>query len=461
VLEDRVTPSTFLVTNTSDDLRPGSLRAAITQANLRGNEASTVEITAAVTGPIRLTAGELPVLASMTIENLSGAPVDIRQDTAGARVFHVAGSRAITVTVTGLTGAVTIDGGSVRGNGGGFLVDNSQNTLTLTDVRVVGNSAAGGQPGGGNGGGIYSRGAVVLDGSVVGTTADPNRATKLAGGVWADCGLTLRASTVDGNRAGADGGGVVVGNGNVTLTDMSSISYNRAPDGMGGGVIVLSGSVFVTGGSHVDGNAARNNGGIVEGRGNVTVLGGSTVNGNSSTGHDVSAGDWGGWRHRGGPRQHLHLWQPGQQQPHARHGKRRYRQHCGQRDRHQRLPGQRQHQRGPRRHRRQLRIDGHRERRQPGQSQHRRGHRRRHCQLLPGARQRDRLRRQPGQRQRPDQQAIPRAGTRRLFEPPHPDPETHRPRGRGGRRGRRRHAPRPPPGRRRRPSGDPPSSARP
>src|SRR5262249_42641333 len=138
VLEDRVTPSTFLVTNSSDDLLPGSLRAAITQANLPGNDGSTVAITRAVTGPIRLTAGELPVLASMTIENLSGAPVEIRQDTADARVFHVAGPRALDVAVTGLTGAVTIDGGSVHDNGG-FLVDNPLNTLTLTDVQVVGN----------------------------------------------------------------------------------------------------------------------------------------------------------------------------------------------------------------------------------------------------------------------------------------------------------------------------------
>src|SRR5262245_13063188 len=32
-LEDRVTPSTFYLTNSNDDLNPGSLRWAITQAN--------------------------------------------------------------------------------------------------------------------------------------------------------------------------------------------------------------------------------------------------------------------------------------------------------------------------------------------------------------------------------------------------------------------------------------------
>src|SRR5262245_27572309 len=256
VLEGRVTPSTFLVTNSSDDLLPGSLRAALTRANLPGNEGSTVEITPQVTSPIVLTNGELPINASMTIRNDSGAPVEIRQDTEDARVFHVAGPRALAVTVTGDTGTVTITGGSIHDNGGGFLVDNPLNTLTLANVEVVGNSAADGLEGGGNGGGIYSRGAVVLRGSVVGTTDAPNRATQLAGGVWADRGLTLVASNVDGNRAGADGGGVVVGHGNVTLTDVSSVSYNQAPDGSGGGINVEVGSVVVRGGSHVDGNSA-------------------------------------------------------------------------------------------------------------------------------------------------------------------------------------------------------------
>jgi hypothetical protein len=34
ILEDRLTPATFFVTNPADNLLPGSLRYAITQANL-------------------------------------------------------------------------------------------------------------------------------------------------------------------------------------------------------------------------------------------------------------------------------------------------------------------------------------------------------------------------------------------------------------------------------------------
>src|SRR5581483_7479250 len=77
VLEDRLVPSTFLVTNASDNLAPGSLRYAIEQANLPGNANSTVEITPQVTGPIILSHGELPIDSSMTIRNASGAPLEI------------------------------------------------------------------------------------------------------------------------------------------------------------------------------------------------------------------------------------------------------------------------------------------------------------------------------------------------------------------------------------------------
>jgi hypothetical protein len=50
-LEDRLVPATFFVTNASDNLDPGSLRYALTQANLPGNQGSTIEITPQVTGP--------------------------------------------------------------------------------------------------------------------------------------------------------------------------------------------------------------------------------------------------------------------------------------------------------------------------------------------------------------------------------------------------------------------------
>ena len=176
-LESRLVLATFPVTNPSDNLLPGSLRYAITQANLPGNEGSTVAITPQVAGPIVLTGGELSITSSMTIRNDSGAPLEVRQSTPGARVFHItADPRALNVTITGVSSAtpVTIDGGSVTGgNGGGIETDNPGSTLTLSYVKVSGNGAAARGPIGGRRGGVFAAGRVALDH----TSVEANTAT--------------------------------------------------------------------------------------------------------------------------------------------------------------------------------------------------------------------------------------------------------------------------------------------
>ncbi|MHC5543628.1 hypothetical protein ACYOEI_35840, partial [Singulisphaera rosea] len=111
-LEDRLTPSTLLVTNSVDNRgvpAPGSLRAAILDANRPGNQNATIVISPSVTSSvINLTAGELPIKASMTVENASGHPLTIQQTTGGAggsgngRIFHVPSvSRAPVVNIVG------------------------------------------------------------------------------------------------------------------------------------------------------------------------------------------------------------------------------------------------------------------------------------------------------------------------------------------------------------------------
>jgi hypothetical protein len=248
-LEDRVTPSTFLVTNSLDNNLPGSLRYAISQANQAGKTASIVDITSQVTSPIILARGELPVSASMTIRNDTGAPVEIRQATAGSRVFCIT-SGAARVTITGVNSAtpITIDGGSVTGsNGGGILVEGTTN-LNLTTVKLIGNSVS-----------------------------------------------------MDSAANGGRGGGIYAASGIITLDDGSSVSGNRAPDGIGGGINVETGSVFVQGGSHVDANLARDVGGIrvhgvqQPGTDAVRVIGLSSVNENISTAVvNPLIGDFGG-----------------------------------------------------------------------------------------------------------------------------------------------------------------------
>lgn len=304
VLEDRTTPSTFLVTNDSDPrgaLVRGSLRWAITQASLARNQGSTVEITPAVQGTITLHAGELRISSSMTIQNASGAPVTIQQETPNARVFHVTGnSLTTTVTIAGDSAAssLTLTGGQARnGNGGGILVDNSQNFLTLQYVNVTGNSAAQASNSRsgtkGNGGGIYSNGTVTLDHSSVSfnTASGPNGATGHAGGVYSAQGVTLFASHVDSNAA-RDAGGILNAFGSVEVVNGSTVNGNTSTghtftlgDLGGGGITQLNGNVVISQ-SQVNDNktVGMYSGGIVILIGGVTVTDGSQVNGNANNG---------------------------------------------------------------------------------------------------------------------------------------------------------------------------------
>jgi hypothetical protein len=295
-LEDRLTPATFFVTNPADNLLPGSLRYALTQANLPGNQGSTIEITPQCVGPITLSLGELPIASNMTVRNDSGAALEIHQTTSGSRVFHVgSGAGSVSLNGVGSSSPLTLDGGAVNGgNGGAILVDSASTSLTLSYVDVVGNSAAAGA-------GVYSPGSVTLSQSVVGTTANPNVATGPGGGVWAGGSVSLTASSVAGNKTGTDGGGIYVNAGNVTVDGGSTVRSNQAPNGKGGGINVATGAVTVSNDSHVDSNAAKNVGGIevaddpqAGGRA-VSVTGGSTVNGNSSTATvNAKTGDFGG-----------------------------------------------------------------------------------------------------------------------------------------------------------------------
>jgi fibronectin-binding autotransporter adhesin len=340
-LEDRTTPSAlFLVTNSLDPvgkLVPGSLRWAVARANHSGGQAATVEITPAVQGSITLHAGELRLSSSMTIENASGGPLAIRQATPSSRIFHVVNNpRATAVTITGQgdTDTLTLTGGRVRnGNGGAILVDNPRNVLTLTDVNVVGNSAAQvGNPrlgAAGNGGGIYSSGSVTLDHSRVSanSASGPNGASGHAGGVYTDQGITLVASHVDSNSARNAGGilnvygsvevlngSTVNGNtssgssfstgdlggggigqmaGNVVVS-ASQVSDNKTVGMYSGGIVLLTGGVTVTDGSQVDGNTCNGPGGGIAANfgGSVVVSDGSEVVGNTGAGVGGGIVNW-------------------------------------------------------------------------------------------------------------------------------------------------------------------------
>ncbi len=253
-LEGRTLLSTFVVDRLSDTGTgtglTGDLRYCITQANsLPGDDT----ITFAVTGSIQLT-GVFPSLSSNI--NLQGPGADVltvRRNTGGYyRIFTVGGGT--TVVLSGLT----ITNGS-DGVGGGIF---NRGTLTLNNSIVSRNQAS-------LGGGIHNVGTLTLNNSTV--SGNFVGGVDVYGGGISNYGmLTLNNSTVSGNvAAGYDystsfGGGISNDGGTATLNN-STVSGNRGDYGDG---IYNQGSITVNS-STFSGNSIFNDGGTLSTRNTI------------------------------------------------------------------------------------------------------------------------------------------------------------------------------------------------
>ncbi len=217
-------------------------------------------------------------------------------------------------------GTLTLKSSTVSGNrahsGGGIAISRSS-TATLTDSTVSGNHAA--IYGGGivnegvltvtksaittneadNGGGIATRhgGTATVNSS----TVTDNHARQAGGGMYLltyfggpPSAITLQRSTVGGNRADEDGGGIALGSGNSTVTvESSTIGPNTA--GRDGGGIYHGGLAPVTlTNSKVSGNYAVRHGGGIGSFHSSVVLKGGTLAANRADGR-------GGGLYLGGP----------------------------------------------------------------------------------------------------------------------------------------------------------------
>ena len=154
-----------------------------------------------------------------------------------------------------------VDGTITGGTDSGVKIIGAD--VKLENVNVTGNSSQG------NGGGIY-----VEDGSVeiIGGSVSNNTAVGLpdqsgiqgGGGIYAvRSDVVLKDTTVSNNTvtgANSDGGGVLVKNGSLTVTD-STISDNTAPD-QGGGIVAAWSGLEITD-STISGNKAAVGAGIL------------------------------------------------------------------------------------------------------------------------------------------------------------------------------------------------------
>ncbi len=214
----------FQVSNTSDSSSGGSLRYALTQANLFGGSV----ITFMTSGLISL-ATPLPVISRDVQIHGRGASNLTVSGKKVKMVFNVA--ELVTATITGLT--IADGGGSSYGGG----ITNA-GTLTVADCTISGNSAPGGSGEfGDGGGGIFNLGTLAVNNCTISGNSAPGGS---GGGIWSAGTLTVTDSTLSNNSASVSGGGIYIDGGTGKITN-STLSGNSA--GIGGGIIAYRGTL--------------------------------------------------------------------------------------------------------------------------------------------------------------------------------------------------------------------------
>jgi len=269
-LSSDVRAEDFFVTSTADDGSPGTLRAAIEQANL-GTTRGDVFV---LEGVITLNSG-LPALGDDLHIHGAGPDKTIIQGSPTQndplinwRIFGV--PPGATVSIEGATirhGVCEVPsgfdgfGGGIR-NAGTLTLDNcviADNNVRITGLAVNGNESRGG--GISNNGTLNLLNSVVSGNVVTGGAGSSQGGQAKGGGINCEPGttITIMNSTISGNQADggvgggaggeAQGGGIFLETGVSTLITRSTISGNTAfggvptigfpAPGMGGGLAAI------------------------------------------------------------------------------------------------------------------------------------------------------------------------------------------------------------------------------
>jgi len=316
--------ATYTVTNTNDDLNPGSLRWAVSQAD--ANPGSTIDFSLAWPATINLSNGSLAATASMAIVGPGLANLAINGN--GSQILNAPGapSGIVSLNISG----VTLQGGQSSGSGGAVYV--GQNVaLTVQNVAFTGNSARNGgavyaafgaptlsisqcafttNSAQSAGGAIYSyaapsisnttfsgnsalAGGALFDvsmgssgplpGTIAASVFSGNSATAIGGAIWTQSPLTITGSSLTGNSSAADGGAIFAVSSLLALS-YDTITSNTA-SGNGGGIASMGLNTTIST-STISANTAGRDGGGIENSGPL-VVGNSTISGNTSQ-------SWGG-----------------------------------------------------------------------------------------------------------------------------------------------------------------------
>ena len=270
-----------------------SLRGAVAFANL--NPGTTINVPA---GTYQLniaggavegfsgnnSIGDLDIRASNTsIVGAGAATTIIQQTQPNDRVIEV--NPDLLANFNFSISGVTITGGkeTTAVGGGGIISGSINNTVSVIDCVISGNSATG--VGTLGGGGLLHTGGSL---TITGTTFSNNSTSTSGGGLGYTAGdplirtpssgtLTISGSTFSGNSANssaAGGGGADLYNFNGGLgtynISSSIFSGNTAPNGNGGAIVVESGPLTLTT-SSLTSNSAGFTGGAISSNGSASV----------------------------------------------------------------------------------------------------------------------------------------------------------------------------------------------
>ncbi len=279
-LEGRAVPAVFTVTSLADS-GPGSLRAALAQANGNGED-DFVGFQLGLTGTITV-ASPLALTDTTWGVHIDGSGAAVSVSGGGSvRVFDVAagvGAAMTRLTITG--GFHPVEGGgiwnagglslnlcAIRGNqagttitsgsGGGFF-NAAGGSLTLFNCAVLGNGSSEVTTGARGGGGGLNNGTL----SVTGSTFAGNAAANFGGGLLNNGALTIAGSTFVGNTAKF--GSAVYSNGGFAVSD-TTVTGNATQ--AGGALNVASGTAILAN-TIVAGQRPVTNGNVAELSGSV------------------------------------------------------------------------------------------------------------------------------------------------------------------------------------------------
>ena len=273
-------------------------------ANITGGTA-TGNIAAAEGGALWNSLGVMTV-DGMTIDGNEAQGADA--DTGGGGIFNNGGTLNIinTTTITNnlatgasgsgggllsVDGDVTITGITFDGNAAnraGGAIELIEGTLTIDTSLLVNNDVNGtaGTAAPGNGGALHVSGnAATID--ITESTIDGNSAANEGGGLWNQDGSTMNVltSTVSGNSA-AEGGGIYNNTGAITTVTRSTVSGNDAT--ANGGGLANDGASLDLNAVTVANNTATGTGGGIQSNTSTSLKNTLVATNTAGSGIDVS-----------------------------------------------------------------------------------------------------------------------------------------------------------------------------